>query len=83
MVMTSAHVESYAFQLGTDLAEVHFGQISAKLKCVENRARKTFCESLPRAAFGKCEPQFLKPSSKFLKYDYRSSIFVIDHLELE
>ena len=47
MVTKSAHVESYAFQLGTDLAKVHFGQISTKLKCVENRVHKTFCELLP------------------------------------
>ncbi len=55
MVMKNAHVESYVFQLGTDLAEVHFGQISNKLKCIENCVHETFCESLPWAAFGKYE----------------------------
>jgi hypothetical protein len=29
------------------LAKVHFGQISTKLKCVENHVHETFCESLP------------------------------------
>jgi hypothetical protein len=29
------------------LAEVHFGQISTKLKCIENCVHETFCESLP------------------------------------
>jgi hypothetical protein len=55
MVMKNVHIESYAFQLGTDLAKVHFGQISTKLKRVENRVHETFCESLPWAAFGKYE----------------------------
>ena len=53
--MTSAHVESYAFHSGTDLAKVHFGQISTIMNRVENRVHETFCESLPRAAFGKYE----------------------------
>ena len=35
MVMRSAHVESYAFHIGTDLAKVHFGQISTNMKRVE------------------------------------------------
>jgi hypothetical protein len=58
MVMKNAHVESYAFQLSTDLAKVakvHFGQISTKLKWVENRVHETFGESLLWAAFGKYE----------------------------
>ena len=55
MVMTRAHVESYAFHTGTDLAKVHFGQISTSMKRVENRVHETFCESLPRAAFEKYE----------------------------
>ena len=53
--MTSARAESRALQLGADLAKVHFGQISAKLKRAENRAREALCESLPRAAFEKRE----------------------------
>jgi hypothetical protein len=35
------------FHIGTDLAEVHFGQISTNMKRIENCVHETFCESLP------------------------------------
>jgi hypothetical protein len=50
MVMKSAHVESYTFHIGTDLAKMHFGQISTNMKCIEILYMRHFvnrCRELP------------------------------------